>query len=683
MAPTTQNTPITAVPQVREDHAEAILHLLGAAEDPNWPEIAAHVIRDPALMHAALPCLTDVPDDSAFTMLRTGLATRVETLLRSAGADLLRIWLLLGMWPHTQGTAATTARAATDALIFAECARHLAIETRYPHPDEAYLAGLFHACAHEKAQRAALTATRPAGADAVTDIIPGVGVTARPATPQLRLLSPALVDALSIGTLTDEQCLTAHPLLRIVHCTRLLVRHDWGDAASRIVNLTGLRVDALASLRADTHYLAGGPLDAPPPTGPDHEAREPAPSPLGSAVFRDAALSGLLKLVFDSQPEETIATRYRLACHLLGGVTPPLLLAVESNERLQALPLGIDPAAEAFFDELGVRLEDEASVIALTARSARASSWVFDSHAVSRSLIDMQMGRRFGPAGFDCIPLDSDAVRGVAMRRRGAAQPACGEALMASLCRAALNAWSGERARRAAREELADSVAQRFREQARKLAHEANNPLTIIRSHLEVMSQQHRDTAGLGSEIATINTEIDRLTNLVRELGNPPAPQHEPAHCALASLLDQLRTVYAPTLFDQRGIQFELRVAHGLPDAAMPASKLKQVIINLFRNASEALQPGCRFSVVVPGQLISNGVPCIEIRIIDNGPGLPRERLVNLFAPHSTTKGGDHQGLGLSLVGEILAEFGAYILCRSQPGAGTSFQILVPTLESS
>jgi len=256
MAPTTQNTPITAVPQVREDHAEAILHLLGAAEGPNWPEIAAHVIRDPALMHAALPCLTDVPDDSAFTMLRTGLATRVEALLRSAGAELLRIsellriWLLLGMWPHRQGTAVTTAPAATDALIFAECARHLAIETRYPHPDEAYLAGLFHACAHEKAQRAALTATRPAGADAVTDIIPGVGVTAHPATPQLRLLSPALVDALSIGTLTDEQCLTAHPLLRIVHCTRLLVRHDWRSPRLGRRSLAHREPDRIACRRA-------------------------------------------------------------------------------------------------------------------------------------------------------------------------------------------------------------------------------------------------------------------------------------------------------------------------------------------------------------------------------------------------------------------------------------------------
>lgn len=676
MVSTTQDVPITAAPQIREDHAEAIMRLLEAHSPPDWSEIALLAIRSPTLLHPLLLALADDTSGEATETLRTELARRVEALLRSAGCDLLRAWLLLGQWSPAPEMIIAVERHSVAASILAECARHLAIETHYPYPDEAYLGGLFHAFPPDLTTVAGSLAELPS---------PG-----RPIASHLRLLSPALVDCLSIGAITDEQCLTAHPLLRIMHCARLLVRPDWADAASRLAALTGLSIEALASLRADTRYLAGalpddGPDDSPYPyiTEQHTGALTHPGAPTGLTTFRDAALSGLVRLVFDGVEEQSIAGRYKLACRLLSGIAPPFLLVTDDG-RIRALPLGIDTATESFIDELELRLEDEASVISLAARSARPSSWAFDSLAVSRSLVDLQIGRRLGPGGFDCIPLRPEADRGVALRHRCTGlKPACGESLLGALCGAALNAWLKDRRQRAASDATARRIELRFREHARKLAHEANNPLTVIRSYLEVMSQRHRDATGLDAEVAVIDAEIDRLTGLVRALGNPPEPGPEPAHCALAGLLNELRALYAPTLFDRRGIQFELRVAHSLPDVAMPASKLKQVIINLFRNASEALQPGGRFSVVAPGQLIANGVPCIEIRVIDNGPGLPQELLANLFAPHSTSKGGDHQGLGLALVREILAESGAYVLCRSQPGTGTSFQILVPTHESS
>lgn len=675
MASTTQDVPISAAPQVREDHAEAILRLLDVHGTPDWPEITALAIRSPTLLHALLLALADDTSGDGPETLRTGLASRVEALLRSAGCDLVRAWLLLGQWSQARETGTARERHPDAALILAECARHIAIETHYPYPDEAYLGGLFHAFTTDLAATAGSLTTFPN---------PG-----RPIASHLRLLSPALVDCLSIGAVTDEQCRTAHPLLRILHCARMLVRHDWADAALRLAALTGLSTEALASLRSDTRYLAG----ALPDVGPDdridiseqHTGALAHPgAPTGPAPFRDAALSGLVRLVFDGVEEQSIARRYKLACRLLSGMPPPLLLICEADDTIRALPLGIDAATERFIDELELRLEDEASVISLAARTGRPSSWAFDALAVSRSLVDLQIGRRLGPEGFDCIPLKSEPERSIAVRNRCTGlKPACGESLLGTLCGAALNAWLKDRRQRAASDATVSSIEQRFRQHARKLAHEANNPLTVIRSYLEVMSQRHRDAAGLDAEVAVIDAEIDRLAGLVRALGNPPEPGPEPTYCALAGLLNELRALYAPTLFDRRGIQFELRVAHGLPDVAMPASKLKQVIINLFRNASEALQPGGRFSVVVPGQLIANGVTCIEIRVIDNGPGLPRELLTNLFAPHSTSKGGDHQGLGLALVREILSESGAYVLCRSQPGTGTSFQILVPTHESS
>lgn len=671
MASTTQDVPTTAATQIREENPAAILHLLDAEDMSSWSDIATLVLRDPSLMHAILRTLAaERSDDSE--LLRAGLSDRVEAFLRNAGGDLLRTWLLFGQGTHSREASLGLAKQPTPSSLLAEYARHLAIAMRYPYPDEAYLAGLFH----------------PTGSSSPAQIgklLQAATASEPDSTSRSQLLSPALIDALTIGDISDEQCLSAHPLFRIIQSACLLIRHDWDAAASRVVNLTGLTTDILASLRADVGRLAGtAPATTPAVQGTTVLEHPATAATLLTGALGDAALSGLLRLIFERLSDQTLARRYKLACHLLGDIPPPVLLVIEADDHIRAVPLGIASATETFVDELNLRLEDESSVISLAARSARASSWTTDPLARARSLIDMQIGRRLGPHGFDCIPLRSASGRGLALRNRvSGLRPAGGDSLMNALCAAAFDAWARERQRRIATDELAQSIEQRFREHARRLAHEANNPLTIIRSYLEVMSAQRQDPE-LQAEVAIINTEIDRLTGLIRELATPATPGlAEPGHCALESLFNDLRTLYAATLFDQRGIQFEVRVAPGLPDVAMPASRLKQILINLFRNASEALLPGGRFSVVVPGQLISNGVPCVEIRLIDNGPGLPRERIADLFAPHGTSKGEDHRGLGLALVRELLNESGAYILCRSQPGAGTSFQILVPTHDCS
>ena len=104
---------------------------------------------------------------------------------------------------------------------------------------------------------------------------------------------------------------------------------------------------------------------------------------------------------------------------------------------------------------------------------------------------------------------------------------------------------------------------------------------------------------------------------LLQRAGEVPADSAEAERCSVPDLLQDLCVLYGDTLFESRGIRFDLRIAAGPGRVAMPDSALRQVLLNLFRNASEALQPGGRFAVTVPGQVLSNGVPCLEIRLID------------------------------------------------------------------
>ena len=212
----------------------------------------------------------------------------------------------------------------------------------------------------------------------------------------------------------------------------------------------------------------------------------------------------------------------------------------------------------------------------------------------------------------------------------------------------------------------------------RKIAHEVTNPLTVLKSRLEMLGMQRPEDSPLQDEMVLLNAELDRIDKLMRTASSLPLDEVEVARCGVPELLLDMRSIYGEALFAERGIQLELRAARDLPPAAVPASALKQVLLNLFRNASEALLPGQRLVVSALSQVTVDGRASLELRLVDNGPGLPPERASAPFMPRASTKGDGHQGVGLTVVREILAQWGATILCRSQPGAGTRFQIFLP-----
>jgi signal transduction histidine kinase len=107
-----------------------------------------------------------------------------------------------------------------------------------------------------------------------------------------------------------------------------------------------------------------------------------------------------------------------------------------------------------------------------------------------------------------------------------------------------------------------------------------------------------------------------------------------------------------------------------LPTLAMDAEKMKQVVINLVRNAIEALPEG---GVVVVETGVVDGQARLVVR--DNGPGLPPE--LDIFQLFVTTKPRG-TGLGLSIAQQIVAEHGGEITAQSEPGKGAVFTVSLP-----
>lgn len=661
----TSNPPRVLSPRPRTANASAILALLGQGL-PAWGEVALVAARDPVLCLALLSASPLAGGKGLEDGLNSALQTRLETL----GADLLRAWLC-----HTESA---SGRADAAVLLTAECALHLALETRYPRPDEAYLAGLWLTPS---------TFCLPAqAADADVPLLPADQAAARHVLHAAIAeaagrcgLSAAVRDVLEAGQLLDEQAARAHPLLRIVHAARLLASESWPRHLPAIEALTRLDSAALRSLRTDVGYIVAGHAAYPPAAvRPEGQALPVIVAADPADAFHAAALRGLILAAFAELDESAVAPRAALASRLLAGRDLPLVALAGEDGCFQAV-LGPDLTRTAF-NELALAEDDPASCIALAARSGRAAAFADNAQGPARSVADWQVARWLGGRGFDCLPLAVGGRFGVAMV---AVEPdADGAASTRWLLTELLGAASRRlREHHAAREASAAREAAlrgRFHAHARRIAHEAANPLTVIRTRLDMLGQQQAAGSALHGEVALLNTELDRVARLLRGAGELPADETELARCNLTELLLEMRTMYADTLFTAKGITFELRAASGVPPVAIPPSALRQVLLNLFRNAAEALQPGGRLAVALAGQANANGRSCAEIRLVDNGPGLPEDRLADLFAPRPSTKGGSHQGVGLSVVRDILAQWNASILCRSQSGGGTSFQIFVP-----
>ncbi len=136
----------------------------------------------------------------------------------------------------------------------------------------------------------------------------------------------------------------------------------------------------------------------------------------------------------------------------------------------------------------------------------------------------------------------------------------------------------------------------------------------------------------------------------------------------------------------QSRINLHLDLTSNFPQAMTAKNSLKQVFLNLIKNAAEAIHEDgnifveTRYNKQEPDDSLDRD-DCIEIIIRDDGPGLPNSIKSRRFEPFVSTKGDEHAGLGLSIVCKIIKELKGTISCQTEKGKGTSSTIALP-LES-
>jgi PAS domain S-box-containing protein len=208
---------------------------------------------------------------------------------------------------------------------------------------------------------------------------------------------------------------------------------------------------------------------------------------------------------------------------------------------------------------------------------------------------------------------------------------------------------------------------------AAKLVHEIGNPLNGMSIAIQLLERRldkiSKDET-IQVSVRALRNQTNRLATLLAEFRALSGRQQ--LDFRPTKLSDIIREVMSTefALYTERGVAVKQVFAADLPVVTVDQDKMKQVVLNLCKNAIEAMPTGGTLTVRV-----HNKGEHVYVEITDTGTGIPDG--VNIFEPFMTTKK-DGTGLGLPIARQLVAAHGGTLTYRSEPGKGTTFVVALP-----
>ncbi len=685
-----------------------LLHLLDIcqSENPSYNKLIHALKKDPALYmrvfsaHYRTPCTADDNTSPEHRLHQTDIHTIKSIIVTAAVQQFFsrneaeHTDFIKQHWQHS---------------VYCACmAEALAQLSHYTDVDEAYTAGLLHDIGQ--------LALEINYSDDYTSAFKQHGLQADFFTQEQQLYhtthqavgatllarygaSNFICDAVRYHHEPVEQILDAHPLVKIVYLANAFSNTEFHSNDNKPNNnklfesaeqLLGLNKSLiLGALEKTTERVNAynSTLDIQPVTETTDKKviqqitanDEQKLIQLAAQIRNIALLSNIHQPLSHADNRTVLLDTIAQHSSILFGIKQTIVfLYSNTTERLHALASSNQPSQ---LNDFSLPLQAGRSLVADTLLSKSPShTFAQNNGASSLSVIDRQLIGLGNKKGFICLPM---IINNTAL---GALVFATDEiqyqylwkqhSLLAHFTNEVAQAISDQQNQSAT---LPNDTAaySGLQNRIHEMIHEVRNPLSIMNNYLGILSYKLEDNKPAQEDIETIKTEIDRVGMIINRLSENHTSTDETAAVDINTIITDLTHIFQTSLFTANKIQISLDLDDNIQAIQSNANALKQIYTNLIKNAVEALSTNGQIMVYTQDHVNVDGKEHLEICVADDGPGIAEDILPKLFSPVETSKDGDHAGLGLTIVKNLVSELHGSIRCRSGE-KGTSFHILLP-----
>jgi C4-dicarboxylate-specific signal transduction histidine kinase len=212
---------------------------------------------------------------------------------------------------------------------------------------------------------------------------------------------------------------------------------------------------------------------------------------------------------------------------------------------------------------------------------------------------------------------------------------------------------------------------------ASRVAHEVNNPLAIIKTAVRIIRNQSTPGSPTTGSLQMIEDEISRITRIIQELLEFSRPATSVQSWVQVNAVIQSLEALLEQNLREKEIALKIFLEPALPLVLISSDQLKQVVLNMVRNAEDAMPRGGELVIrtAQQGQFV-------ELSIADTGSGILAEHRAHIFDPFFTTKRrGRGVGLGLSVSYGFITAASGRIEVDSEVGKGSTFRVSLPAVQ--
>ena len=581
-------------------------------------------------------------------------------------------------------------------LFTAIVAKSLAKLTSYGNPEEAYLAGLLHDLgqlifeSYSKNQYSELVHLSESGEALLKSEFEKYNISHDEIGAQLLELwglPEAISEAVKYHHAASEDVLEANHLVKIINLANKLTANDQLKLDEligyehRLFDLSDAVLrDVLNKAEAEVYQVAAS-LEIDIGDTQDSDINDEEKHIQLAKSIRDVSLTqGALQFLPGTSVADDFSSIPKSAM-ILFGLNQSCLFLYDADKNV-LLPTETSSIISKSILE-GIEISDEsASLIAKSLNSGEMISSFADA-AESLPVVDRQMIRAFNTDGILCLPLiQAGSYLGIFVIgiNNNQYKKILKKSALLKLYTAEIAdfVFAVQSSQKAEQDFIANSQ-ELMQSNAKKIIHEVNNPLAVIRNYLHILGSRFNGNDQIQNDLNVISEEINRVGSIILncdkgfgEMGKPESIQEVNINEVVAAI----NNIMLSSLYVSHNVSSNIELGEDIGLIRVSKNSLKQILTNLIKNAVEAMVENKKITITTRKVNI-NGKAFAEIEIIDTGPGIPDEILKNLYKPVKSTKGKRHSGLGLSIVKNLIDEMGGTITCKSA-SSGSAFSIHFP-----